>query len=254
MSLHALDFQIRSKIRSTLASEHKLLSDLEKFELADLHILLNKDGYPIWREMPGEEHNLVTQKIAIRCGRWKNGRSIEFRSGTVNVFLNNSFNSPKNQKRCPDFAMYGSDRLDGEEIRVLNRKSMSPHVIIQFSWTGDFDKEACAIDDMMNYAGVGEYAHLGRPNVAYLIKALRRGALEVYGFDVFQVEQDKRTLKEPTMKYRCGVQENTTIKITPAFMGLVGDEEDPFELDMVHIRETLERCDIEFVQAEGNEM
>ena len=141
----------------------------------------------------------------------------------MNVFGNDSFNRPPNEKRCPDFAIYGPDRLTGGEIRIVNEDVMNPHVIIQFSWTNSLANETCAVNDMMNFAGIDEYIHLGRPNVAFIIKALRRGTKSeapVYGFDVFQVGQDQLTPDEPTMKYRVGGQEDTVISITPASMGL----------------------------------
>jgi hypothetical protein len=64
---------------------------------------------------------------------------------------------------------------------------VNPHVIFQLSWTNDIDDEKHAVDVMMNYAGVDEYVGLEQPNMAYLIKSLRRGMNKdspVYGFDV----------------------------------------------------------------------
>ena len=171
--------------------------------------------------------------------------------------VNQSFNTPPNAKRCPDFAIFGPDRVDNEEeIRLVNRKSMTPHVIIQFSWTSTLAYEKCAIDDMMMFGGMDEYIDLGRPNVAYLIKALRRAPESpVYGFDVFQVGQGQRTPMEPTMRYRCtnGVQEDMVISITPASMGLADDEGEPFTIAMSDIRAELE-VDVMFVHALGHEM
>jgi hypothetical protein len=92
--------------------------------------------------------------------------------------------------------------------------------------------------------------------VAYLIKALRRGtSLEapVYGFDIYQVGQDQRTPDEPTMKYRVGGEEDTVIRITPASMGLLDDEREPFTIEISAIREYLECLNIPFVPALGNE-
>ena len=154
--------------------------------------------------------------------------------------------------RRPDFAIYGPDRLVRGLVRGVNGQFMNPHVIIQFSWKNDSNYEKCAVDDMMNFAGIGEYIDQGRLNVAYLIKALRRGtSLEapVYGFDVFQVGQDQRTPDEPTMKYRVGGQEDTVIRITPASMGFLDDEGEPFTIEISAIREYLECIDIRFVPA-----
>ena len=239
-------------------SERELLVDLVKLGLDDLHILLNHDGFPIWREKPGDPHFGAVSKIIDCFDQWKNDRLVK---GRVNpkVLVNDSFNKPRNAKRCPDFAIFGPNRLDEDGIRSMNGVYMTPHVIIQFSWTNTLAYEKCAVDDMMNYAGVGEYIHLGRPIVAYLIQPLHRGTESyVYGFDVFEVEQDQRTPAEPTMRYRCAVggvqEEDTVISITPASMGLVGNEGEPFTIAISHIRATLERLNVTFIPALGHEM
>jgi hypothetical protein len=118
---------------------------------------------------------------------------------------------------------------------------------------------------MMNYAGIGEYIHHGRPNVAYLIQALRRGGTSeeapVYGFDVFQVEQDQTiSPEEPTMRYCCCVagvpQEDTVISIPAASLGLTGDEQrEPFMIALSHIRKELDTLEeVSFVPALEHEM
>ena len=208
------------------ASERELRKDLENLGLDDLPIILNQDGLPIWQEMPGNAHVGAVREIIVRFEEWKNGRSIKG-SKKENVFVDDSFNSPKNEKRCPDFGIFGPDRLTGNRIRIENGDFVNPHVIIQFSWSDNIAKEKCAVDDMMHFAGIGEYIHLGRPNVAYLIKALRHGTSReapVYGFDIFRVEQVQSTPEEPTMKYRVGGHEDTVISISPASMGLAENE------------------------------
>jgi hypothetical protein len=161
------------------ASERELRLDLEQRGLNDLRIILHKDGFAMWQEMPDDDHVRTVRKIKNRLNAWKNGRSIE-RDKNWNVYVNDSFNRPRNEKRCPHFVIYGPDRLIGQEIRTVNGKGMNPHVILQFSWgNNNIAEEACAVDDMMNFAGIGgESIHLGRLNVAYLIKALlRRGMM-----------------------------------------------------------------------------
>jgi hypothetical protein len=60
-------------------------------------------------------------------------------------------------KRCPDFAIWGPDRLNESEIPRANAgKAVNPHVIFQFSSCNKFKKEKHAVDDMTMYAGVGE--------------------------------------------------------------------------------------------------
>jgi len=238
------------------ASEKELQMDLEQFCLDDLPIILDPDGYPMWLEMTSEAHVGAVSMMIYQFDNWKKGRLIKF-DKAVNVFVVDSFNKPKNMKRCPDFAIFGPDRLDKGKFRKVDGDYMNPHVIIQFSWTNDIDYKKCAVDDMMNFAGIDEYIDQGRPNVAYLIKALRRGAsgeAPVYGFDVFQVGQDQRTPDEPTLKYRVGGQDDTVIRITQASMGLLDDEGEAFTIEMSAIREELEGLCVTFDPALEHEM
>jgi hypothetical protein len=143
------------------ASERELLIDLENLGLNDRRIVLNHDGFPIWRDMPGNPHVEAVEEFIDRFDEWKKkGRptTIKCTRAKVNVYVNASFNRPPNVKRCPDFAIYGPDRLQGNKIRkVRNGERMNPHVIIQFSWTSTlFANEKWAIDDMMSYAGMCE--------------------------------------------------------------------------------------------------
>ena len=56
------------------------------------------------------------------------------------------------------------------------------------------------------------------------------------------------------MKYRVGKQEDTVIRISPASMGLLDDEGEPFTIELSAIRGYLERINIRFVPALGKEM
>lgn len=127
-------------------SERELRLDLEKYSVDDLQIILNKQGFPIWREMPGEAHRCAVGEIAGLFDEWKNGRRIRGEK-EANVFLNDSFSRPKKEKRCPDFAIFGPDRVQGRRIRTVSGKFMNPHVSIQFSWTNYIAEDAFAIDD-----------------------------------------------------------------------------------------------------------
>ena len=230
--------------------------DLEQLGLDDLSIILDPDGFPMWLEMTSDAHVFAVSMIISQFDEWKKGRLILGRN-EVNVLVNDSFNTPKNMLRRPDFAIYGPDRLEKGSIRVVYGDDMNPNVILQFSWKNDIDYEKCAVDDMMHFAGKGEYSHLGRPNVAYLIKALRRGTnrgAPVYGFDIYQVGQDQHTPDEPTMKYRVGGQEDTVIRITSASMGFLDDEGEPFTIEISAIREELEGLNIPVDPALGKEM
>ena len=238
-------------------NEHELIEDLEILGVRDLQIVLDKKGVAVWREMPGEQHRFAVGNIIDLFDDWKDGRAIKGEK-EANVFVNDSFNVPKKHLRVADFAIFGPDRLEGRKIRKVNRKGMNPHVIIQFSWTNDIAEEALAVDDMMHHAGVGEYTGLGRPNAAYLIKALIRGKKNdspVYGFDIFVVSQEgEKTPEEPTMKYRVGRQEDVVISIAPAVMGLDDDQGEPFRIEMRSIREELETLETVFIQANENEI
>ena len=91
------------------ANERDLLTDLEKLGLDDLRIILNQDGIPIWQEMPDDPHNFVVGKIIDHFYEWKNDRPILKCRTKVNVYVNRSFNTPPNVKRCPHFDIYGPD-------------------------------------------------------------------------------------------------------------------------------------------------
>jgi len=237
-------------------SESELLNDLEQYGLRDLRIVLDKEGFAVWREIPGKQHQGAVDVIQFSFDVWKQGRALQGRKA-ANLFVNDSFNTPKNHLRVADFAIFGADRLNGHRIRTVNRKFVNPHVVIQFSWTNDVVAEACAVDDMMQFAGVGEYMGSERPNRAYLIKAKirrRESNSPVYGFDIFEVNQGQDTPNEPTMKYRVGAQEDTTISISPAVMGLNDDPGEPFRIEMSSIREQLEELETEFVAATEDEI
>ena len=129
---------------------------------------------------------------------------------------------------------------------------MNPHVIIQFGWANEDTYEEYAIDDMMNYAGVGsKYSALGRPNVAYLIKAVwkgKRGESPVTGFDIYQVRQDELRKDASPALYRVGGDgegENLQISISAVDMGIPVSAEggaiDPFTIDVHEIRRMLEK-------------
>eukprot|EP00980_Cylindrotheca_fusiformis_P018809 scaffold6272_cov86-Cylindrotheca_fusiformis.AAC.1 len=93
-------------------------------------------------------------------------------------------------------SLFGPNRLDEDgSIRGQDYEPMNPHVVIEISLTSSFSKkQQSAILDMMAFAGKGDYAALGRPNVAYLIDVLHtndspRADDPVYGFNVYQVRQ-----------------------------------------------------------------
>jgi hypothetical protein len=245
------------------AEESAFLEDLEKNGFRDLHLVLNKDGYAVWREMPGDAHNDAVELIDRRFQSWKKQQARRINCAVEkvlepNVRITRSY-SPKRKgsgERHPDFAIFGPERLNrfgtptnGGDLKL----PMNPHVIVQFEWANEDDYEEYAIDDMMNYAGVNKYSGLVRPNVAYLIKTVwkgKRGASPVTGFNIYQVRQDERRTDVTPTEYRVGGNEegeNSQISISAEDMGVpVSDEGgaiDPFTIDVHEIRQMLEELE-----------
>jgi hypothetical protein len=242
--------------------ESTLLEDLEKNGVRDLHIVLNKDGYAVWKEMPGDAHNEAVASIKDCFDSWC--KSLPDNIAVVgrtepNVRITRSY-SPKRRgsgERQPDFAIFGPERVNNRKKAkkkvVQDGQSLivNPHVIIQFGWANQDEYEQYAIDDMMNYAGVRKYNELGRPNVAYLIKAIwkgNRGDSPVIGFNIYELRQDQRRQDVQPTLYRVGggddgEGENVVISISAADMGVpaatvaaIG----PLTIDIHEIRQDLE--------------
>eukprot|EP00980_Cylindrotheca_fusiformis_P026404 scaffold16066_cov109-Cylindrotheca_fusiformis.AAC.10 len=157
--------------------ERDLLDDLEEFGLDDYkHIILGNDGRAIWEEMQGKEHREVVDLFQREFTRWgsENGHGLQGVKADkeVNVLVSRSFRN--NAKRIPDMSLFGPNRLnENGSIRGQDYEPMNPHVVIEISLTSSFSKkEQASILDMMAFAGKGDYAALGRPNVAYLIDVL----------------------------------------------------------------------------------
>ena len=215
--------------------EGELWKEQEKIGLSDLDIVLNSEGYAVWREMPGEIHVRGVNVIQSEFFKWKQEQgAVFFATKEPNVFVSDSFGRDRrNKKRCPDFAIWGPDRVDqdGDDslFDVRLGKSMNPHAIFQFSWGNGIEKEKCAVDDMSMYAGTEDLAPLGLPKMLYLIKVARKGGSSAqpdspaYGFDVYKVHQGARTADVPTFTYRVGRDEDVTIEVKPQFMGLPQD-------------------------------
>jgi hypothetical protein len=130
-------------------------------------------------------------------------------------------------------------------------KVVNPHVIFQFSWENDIAYEKLAVDDMMQFAGVGDYEGLRRPNVAYLIKALRKGKSAdtegtVYGFDVYEVRQGQRTADDPTLMYRVGGLVDVQIEVVPEDMGFPENIGPSLTIPFAGVREKLEDAGVVF--------
>eukprot|EP00980_Cylindrotheca_fusiformis_P011264 scaffold2594_cov85-Cylindrotheca_fusiformis.AAC.6 len=231
--------------------ERDLLNDMVEFGLRDYHIIRDKDGHAVWREMPGTEHNSVVLLILNLFNNWRFTLGLQVRAYMgQNVLVSDS--EQGNAIRLPDVGVWGPTRLSGTRIiRGQGGNPMNPHVIIEVSLIKHIDDEKAAINDVMNHAGIGEYAALGRPNVAYLIKVLQTEPpldSPVYGFDVYEVRQDQRTPDNPTLQYRVGGNEDVAITITAEDLGLENPPPDHvFTVPFARIRLVLERCGVEFV-------
>lgn len=108
--------------------ERELRTDLERLGADDLQIVLNGEGFAVWREMPGEAHRSAVREIIDLFDEWKDGRLIKVEK-EANVFLQDSFSRPKREMRCPDVAIFGPDRLQGRKLRKVGGKCMNPHVL-----------------------------------------------------------------------------------------------------------------------------
>ena len=100
-------------------------------DIRDLQVVLNEQGYAVWREMPRAAVEVVIDLFTA----WKKGLSDKGEK-EPNIFVNQSFAT--NDKRCPDFAIWGPDRLrPNGKVRagvITDRKFVNPHVIFTFSW------------------------------------------------------------------------------------------------------------------------
>jgi hypothetical protein len=141
---------------------------LEKLNLTDLHIVLNDEGYAVWREMPGTEHDTAVD--LMKFAKWKENKALYFLANRTLMFL--CLKASRGTRKGPQMALDEGTPPGNIELR----KVMNPHVIFQLSWGYKLQREKLAVDDMSLYAGVLDNAALGRPNVTYLIKAKRRGA------------------------------------------------------------------------------
>jgi hypothetical protein len=228
-------------------------ADLERFELTDLHIDLNTEGFAVWREMPSSEHRWAVDVIEAEFDVRKQDRNVK-KCNKPNVFVDQSYATPPRMTRLPDFAIFGPDKLDADgDIISINRQEVNPHVIFQFSWKNSMAYEKGAVDDMMEFAGVGRYDGLGRPNVAYLIKARRKGSSKdaaVHGFDVYEGRQGQHTANDPSLMYRVDTMADVQIEVAPGDMGFT-DNGPSLMIPLAAIRRTLEKFGVVFEREEA---
>lgn len=237
--------------------EGELWKAQEKIGLDDLQIVLDSKGNAVWRDMPGVFHNAAIDVIRRTFLTWSSDQgAVLDGKQEADIFVSQSF--ARNKKRCPDFAIWGPDRLDESGAARPNadlRKFMNPHVIFQFCWANEIEPEKLAVNDMSKFAGQNDLAPLGRPNVLYLINAKRSDpqpdSSPVHGFDVYVVRQGELVAENPTFTYRVGENENVSIQVAPEDMGLPQDA-NPFSISLSEIRAKLEGVGVVF-EAENKE-
>jgi hypothetical protein len=253
--LEVLQESLPSELKGNVyEDEDDLWEAQDKIGLSDLQIVLNSEGYAVWREMPDTKHNSGVGTIRMEFWKWKQEQSamLDAEKG-ADVFVSRSFE--RNRKRCPDFAIWGPDRLNERGSVRGNAhlgKPVNPHVTFQFSWGNKIEREKLAVDDMSMYGGVGIYEPLGRPNVLYLIKVKRKGDpspqpdSHVHGFDVYVVRPGELIdTANPALTYRVGENEDITIEVTPEDMGLPQDA-NPFLISLSSIRADMEELGVVF--------
>lgn len=246
--------------------ESAFLEDLEPF--SDLHIVLNEDGFAVWQKMPGNAHNSAVKMIIRRFATWKRESGCDNVEdyAAPNMLTTRSYNPKKkgSGERHPDFSIYGPDRLKpsgsilNHDVPGKSGKHVeNPHVVIQFGWANPDDYEEYAIDDIMNYTGVGKYELLKPPNVAYLIKAQGKGEpgrSPCFGFNIYEVRHTERRRDVNPTLYRVGVTEDLVVSISAADMGVEtpaeGEAIAPFTIDVHAIRQSLEEDEYALFEAD----
>jgi hypothetical protein len=226
----------------------ELWEDLERLHVTDLQIVLDDEGYVVWREMNCAFHNAAVEEIQELFIAWKH-RPEQVAQLCIlqepDVYYMKNYK--KNNKRVPDLAIWGPDRLNERGRTRENtelQKKVNPHVIVQFSWGNALDYEKRAIDNLSRFAGVSDYSALERPNVIYLIRAKCRGGYMygespvVHGFDVYEIRQGQR-IDHPTFTYCVGGDESWTIEVAAEDMGLP-ESASSFSIPIAHIRAGME--------------
>jgi hypothetical protein len=114
--LEVLQESLPPELKGIAYSDEGVLWEAQqKIGLSDLQIVLNSEGYAVWREMPDPNRNTGVRVISREFGKWKRKQEQEqvdilFGEKDADVFLSHSFEN--NKKRCPNFAIWGPGRLD----------------------------------------------------------------------------------------------------------------------------------------------
>ena len=244
--------------------EVELVKDIEKFGLEDCDIDLNSDGIAHWRMAPPRMHQeavgAIDHCITVSQGE-ENDRLCTDQGFSVLIDL-------QGVKRDPDLAVWGKDRITtrssgrlapiSKEVVGLGSWRVNPHVIFEFSWSNDLEKdEIPKFREQMNQH-LGE---LGKINLGFLIKTKsskgkkyprekNRGEIPIYGFDIYEARpSDPVEPASPTYKYRVGDKEEVDL-IVPGDDLTNGDGSEGDYLDITIpirvIREEIESIGVKF--------
>jgi hypothetical protein len=79
----------------TYHHKSELWVDLERFELTDLHIVLNTEGFAVWREMPSSEHARAVDVIEAKFHAWKQDRIVKSAMNPMSLWIKAKRHLPK---------------------------------------------------------------------------------------------------------------------------------------------------------------
>jgi hypothetical protein len=238
------------------SSEAELVKDLQEFGLLDdyKHIALTlvSSGKAYRLDMPTDFHywsiEWLVAKVLHECGSGllcSTNFQIHFSDGT---------------SKFPHLAIFGETRVEiDEDLEVKQPKQercdelgcmtfVNPHVLVEFSWRHDLKVEIPKFIKQMEQ----HPEQLGRINVGFLIKTVPAsgGKFPTFddrtkplcGFDVYEYRGDVCTIvaKEPTYKYRVGVNQETFIQINDEDLGREGKTQS-YRIPLKFIQDRLEK-------------
>ncbi|CAB9528723.1 hypothetical protein SEMRO_2304_G322570.1 [Seminavis robusta] len=240
--------------------EVELLKDIEEFGLEDCDIDLNSDGIAHWRLAPSRMHQeavrAIDYRVTVSQGE-ENDRLCTDQGFSVLINL-------RGVERDPDLAVWGKDHITtgsfgqlvpiAKEVVGLGSWRVNPHVIFEFSWSNDLEKEEIPKFRAQMNQHLGE---LGQINLGFLVKTKSSKGKKyppMYGFDIYEARpSDRVEAGNPTYEYRVGDKEGVNL-IIPGDDLTNGDGSNGSYLDITipiqAIWEELERTGVKFEKLE----
>lgn len=229
-----------------------LFRALEQLGLPNLRIVLNDQGFAVWQEMPGPIHNAGVQKIQKSFQDWEKEQEGAVLYGEKRADVYYMQNFKKDIKHCSDYAIWGPDCLESDEVAAVDGKALNPHVVFQFSWGDDIHlmrrrRQSTTCPCTLAYM-------ITRPlnallNVIYLIRTLRKSmnsCLIAHGFDMYVTRQGDRIADQPTFSYHVGGGvDDVTIEVSADDMGLP-EGANNFSISLAKICSSLEKYNVVF--------